>query len=489
MCLFCFFCQKEVVEAGTGFAQGVSTLCPMETRNTASRSARVLVIDDDPDILESCRLVLKKRFPQMRTEQDPEKIREIVQDDPFDVVLMDMNFRSGDTTGSDGLYWLRKIRFLNPDAAVIMMTAYAGISLAVEAMKEGALDFITKPWDNQHLMDTVSAAAHYALSSREMRRLRMQTRLAPCEGDMMMKGLAAHSPSVRGICEDVAKVAPTDASILLSGSSGSGKSELAQTLHRQSLRAARPLISLELEALTEDQAEMRLFGENTEKSQEHSTPRPALLEQANGGTLLLKNIDHLSPRLQSRLLNAMQSKEFVFPGRTALTPLNIRWIATSRQSRASLLMDPEFRNDLLYEIATVEILLPQLANHREEIPAMVSGFLRHFAQKYRKDVRTPDKTTLRKLCEYPWPGNLGEMRREMERLVVTGDAPLISVEELGLQNASPGIVNRTNLNLDELEKETIRMALQKHKGNLSRASRELGVGRTTLYRKLEKYGI
>jgi len=370
-----------------------------------------------------------------------------------------------------------------------MMTAYAGISLAVQAMKEGALDFITKPWDNQHLVDTVSAAAHYALSSREMRRLRMQTRLAPCEGEQLMKSLAAHSPAVKEICEDVAKVAPTDASILLSGSSGSGKTALAQMLHRQSFRSSRPLISLELEALTEEQMEFRLFGGSGDSSLQNGHPRLSLLEQANGGTLLLQNIDRLPLRLQSRLLSAKQNRAFVFPGRKSPTELNIRWLTTSRQNRAALLSDEAFRNDLLYELGTVELRLPLLANHRDEIPGMISGFLRYFAQKYRKAVRTPDKASLRKLCEYPWPGNLGEMRQEMESLVVKGDAPYIAVEELSLHQHSTGVVSRNNLNLDEMEKATIRMALQKHKGNLSRASRELGVGRTTLYRKLEKYGI
>lgn len=461
----------------------------MEQANTKPYSARILIIDDDTDVLVSCRLALKKQFMHVRTENDPERIREIVQDDPFDVILLDMNFKTGDTSGAEGLYWLRKIRFLNPDAAVIMMTAFAGIDLAVQAMKEGAVDFVTKPWENKNLIATVYAASKFAQSRKEIRHLRSQQLTLSRDLDSSFSDIIGVSPTMGDVFSTLEKVGPTDVNVLILGENGTGKELVARALHRKSNRRGRIFLSVDMGAISESLFESELFGHVRGAFTDAREDRPGRFEVASGGTLFLDEIGNLSLPMQAKLLNVLQNREVTRIGSNKPIPIDIRLICATNMPLMDMVADNRFRQDLLYRINTVEIKLPSLQERQKDIPLLTEHFIRTYSRKYHKQSRSITREAINKLLKYHWPGNIRELQHVIERVIIMTDGQQIQADDIILEHREDDPLVPDSLNLEDIERTTIRHALNKHSGNLSRAARELGVGRTTLYRKLSKYGI
>jgi DNA-binding NtrC family response regulator len=452
-------------------------------------NGKLLILDDDPGVLLSLRLALKGKFPRLRTESDPERIREIVQDDPFDVVLLDMNFQQGDTSGNDGLYWLKKIRFLKPDAAVIMMTAYADIGLAVSAMKEGAVDFVTKPWNEKGLLESVELAMQRVIVRRRQRQSRQLPGSQRSLASPAAQEFVGDSACVKQLIRLVGKVGPSEANVLILGEKGSGKETIARELHRLSPRGSGPFISIDLEDIPEQHIASELFGQERGMYSELSEDRVGRLEAANGGTLFIDGICRLGTALQSRLLQVIRMKEISRPGDHRPIPLDIRIICGSILAPDDPGMAASIRKDLMNYIHTVEIHIPALRERTGDISLLTAHFLSMFARKYRQPHKTLSPDALDKLEHHSWPGNVRELQHTLERAVILSEGSVIGASELSLEEITPSQPVRDSYNLQELERTAIHQAIEKHGGNLSRAARDLGLGRTTLYRKLEKYGI
>ncbi|HRZ76984.1 MAG TPA: sigma-54 dependent transcriptional regulator [Bacteroidales bacterium] len=461
----------------------------MDPLRTLPSPVKVLIIDDDADILLSLRLALKARFQSIRTESDPERIREIVQDDPFDVVLLDMNFQSGDTSGSDGLYWLRKIRFLKPDAAVIMMTAYAGIGLAVQAMKEGAVDFVTKPWDAQCLIESVELASRMVLARREHRHARHSNGAAFPAVEAGSPEFVGISSGMKGVFRSMGRVGPTEASVLIIGEDGSGKELVAREMHRLSRRTQGPFVSIDLNAVPENMMAVELFGSERGPYAGGLEERQGKLELARGGTLFLNGLGCLNLEMQHSLVNAIRDRQFHRAGNTQAVRIDVRLICANHMPLEEMVQSGRFLKDLLYFVNTAEIRIPALRERPEDIPLLAEHFLAMYTRKYRQPLRELSPEARIRLQHYGWPGNIRELQHVIERAVVMGEGKRVEAADIQVDERPADHRLRDNLNLQDLERTTIRQAIEKNQGNLSRAARDLGLGRTTLYRKLEKYGI
>ena len=461
----------------------------MEANAPTLNAGKILIIDDDHDVLMSARMLLKGHFQYVRSESDPASIREIVQDDPFDVVLLDMNFNAGDTSGNDGMFWLQKIRLLNPDAAVIMMTAFAGIGLAVQAMKEGAVDFVTKPWNNKDLLHTVSSASGIVRSRKEQRHRRAQQVMAPRVSETVLPEIIGNSQGMTEVCRIIGKVGPTEANVLILGENGTGKELLSRALHQHSARNRRIFLSVDMGAIPESLFASELFGHMRGAFTDARDDRQGRFEEASGGTLFLDEIGNLSMPMQAKLLQVLQNREVVRVGSNKPLPVDIRLICASNMPLHEMVTAGLFRQDLLYRINTVELHVPPLRERPQDIHLLAAHFLKIYATKYQKQIRGISPEALERMQHYPWPGNVRELQHVMERGVIMSEGQLIGPNDILPETPDQQVILPEILNLEEIEQTTIRHALSKHSGNLSRAARELGLGRTTLYRKLSKYRI
>lgn len=430
----------------------------------------VLVVDDDPDVLLSAKLALRPEFSRVDTESDPFSLDVRLQSQAYDLLLLDMNFTRGMTQGKEGLRWLRKIRQLAPRTRVVLMTAYGDVPLAVAAMKEGAADFVLKPWDNEHLVETLrKAAAPRSLA---------QPAPAPAQA-----GLIGESEAMQQLTGLIRRVAPTDANVLILGENGTGKELIARTLHAWSLRSSQPFVQVDLGALSGTLFESELFGHVRGAFTDAHEDRAGRFEAASGGVLFLDEIGNLPPALQAKLLTVLQSRTVTRVGANRSVPVDIRLICATNQPLHELVAQRQFRQDLLYRINTVELHAPPLRSRQGDIPLLARHFLRQYARQYQCEAPVPDAAALHRLEQYAWPGNVRELQHWAERAVILGDLN----PPAGGPAADAG--EEAPLHLDEVEKTAIRQAIRKHGGNLSQAARELGLGRTTLYRKMQKYGL
>ncbi|MBU2649882.1 MAG: sigma-54 dependent transcriptional regulator [Bacteroidetes bacterium] len=448
---------------------------------------KILILDDDHDILLTTRVILKHDFPEVITEKDPAAIPELLEKHDFDVILLDMNFSPGRTDGREGVEWLRKIRDTNPDIPVVMITAYGEVELAVKAMKEGATDFVVKPWDNEKLLATVMSAYRLGRSRKEAGALRRTQEILVGDMDQPFAGIIAQSKAMKDILNMVEKVAVTDANVLILGENGTGKEVIARAIHRQSPRNGKIFMAVDLGAIPESLFEAELFGYMKGSFTGAIEDRPGRFEAASGGTLFLDEIGNLSPAMQSKLLTAIQNRSVTRIGSNKPVSTDIRLISATNMPLQAMVSENRFRQDLLYRINTVEIILPPLRERREDIPLLVKHFLKLYANKYRKKIRLSD-AALRRLRTYDFPGNVRELQHLVERAVILTGQETISQEELSISSPGTEETPASSLNMETLEKNAILAALKKHEGNLTKASKELGMGRTTLYRKMKRYG-
>jgi DNA-binding NtrC family response regulator len=453
---------------------------------------KLLIIDDDEDILTAARLLLRREFGDVIGEREPENIPALMDEHDFDAILLDMNFGPGESSGNQGLHWLGRILDIDPEMVVVMITAHGGLNTAVEAMKRGATDFIAKPWQNEKVVATVSAAVGLRSSRREARELRQANRLLT--EDSIAQDLVIESEEMRQVMQLVDRAGPTDANVLVLGENGTGKELIARELHRKSKRAAQVFLTVDMGSLSESLFESELFGHSRGAFTDAREDRLGRFQAANGGTLFLDEIGNLPLNLQAKLLRALEQRKVTPVGSDRSEAVDVRIIAATNTASTILRDADYFRQDLLFRLNTVEISLPPLRDRRDDILPIAEHFLRVFSRKYGGTPRRFSSAAEAALTGYDWPGNVRALRHAVERAVILSHDERIDPADLQLdygKTTAPAdvAVAPTILNLDHLERETIQKALRKHGFNISRTAKELGLTRASLYRRMEKHDL
>ncbi len=454
-------------------------------------SGRVLIVDDNEDILLAAKLLLKPHTDFVHTEKNPENIPELIKSDNFDVIFLDMNFTQDMTSGQEGFFWLKEIFKYDPSAIVILITAYGDIDTAVRAVKEGATDFVLKPWQNEKFLTTYSAALKLRSSRLETDSLRLRQKLMFDDLNKKFPELIGTSSAMRNIFHTIEKVASTDANVLILGENGTGKELVAHALHKQSKRSGEPFINVDMGAITKSLFESELFGHVKGAFTDAKEDRPGRFEIASGGTLFLDEVGNIPPELQSKLLTVLQNRSVARVGSNKSKPFDIRLICATNMPIYQMVSEQKFRQDLLYRINTIEITLPPLSERREDIPVLTEHFLSMYAKKYNKTSLSISEKTIGKLINYDWPGNIRELQHAIERSVILCETDVLQPSDFFFQ----GAINKEekfildNYNLEEVEKMVIKKVIADNDGNITKAAKELGLTRTSLYRRMEKYGL
>lgn len=458
---------------------------------------RCVVIDDDVDVLLSARLLLRDMFRSLDEFQSPAEAFDSIRKIAPDVVLLDANFGRGETNSSEGLHWLTEILKVEPSAVVVMITAHGGLNVAVEAMKRGATDFVTKPWANDRLVSTVRTAASLH-RSRKAAASNGAVKSAPAAaGPDDEHPFLGNSPGIARVFSLIEKAGPTDANVLILGENGTGKELVARELHRRSLRSGGPLVSVDLGAVAQNLFESELFGHLKGAFTDARSDRVGRIAAADGGTLFLDEIGNLPLHLQPKLLTALERRQVVPVGANKPLPTDVRIIAATNLPTEQLHDERVFRQDLLFRLNTVEIELPPLRDRREDILLLVHHFVEEYSRKYGKPPRTLPADVAAALETHDWPGNVRALRHATERAVILAEGGSFQVEDFTLARqrqqparpASPLRAEAADLNLDRAERQLVEAALRKHSYNISSAATELGLSRAALYRRMEKYGL
>jgi two-component system response regulator HydG len=457
----------------------------------AAEKGNILIVDDDQGVLYTAKLILKQHYHTVHTENNPVSAFESFQNTDFDVVLLDMNFRSGATSGQEGLELLTKMHAEKPDTYVIMHTAYGDIDLAVQAMKIGAIDFLVKPWEKEKLLSTVNNVYQLKKSRQELKEVKSREEVLKRDLDQRSGELLWKDKSMEALMKVIDKVAVTSANILILGENGTGKELVARAIHRQSSLADKPFIKVDLGTISETLFESELFGHAKGAFTDAKEAKSGRFEIAHGGTLFLDEIGNLSLNMQAKILTAIQSKQINRVGSSNIINLDIRLICATNKNLHQEVEDQLFRQDLLYRINTVELSVPPLRDRPRDIPFLILHFMKVFSKKYEKSALTIDANEIDELIDYYWPGNVRELQHAVERAVILSTGSKLVAKDF-IQNGAKGNGFRKSTNsfdVKEIEKFTIQEALQKTKGNLTNAANELGMGRTTLYRKIKKYEL
>lgn len=453
---------------------------------------RILVIDDNEDVLFSAKMLLRNHAKEVIMEKNPKKIPFLVSNEDFDIILLDMNFTEDITSGKEGFYWLKEILKYDPSAVVVMITAYGDVEMAVQALKEGATDFVLKPWQNEKLLATLSAATKLRHSQKEVTQLKQENKYLASELNNPQPVIQGNSPAMQQLFTILDRVAKTDADVLLLGENGTGKEVLARAIHQRSQRADKVFVSVDMGAVTETLFESELFGHKKGAFTDAKEDRIGRFEAANGGTLFLDEIGNLSPALQAKLLTVLQRREIIRVGTNKPIPINVRLICATNMPLKEMVQQREFRQDLLYRINTVELNIPPLRNRTEDIAVLAEHFLNQYAQKYRQPLKRLSENALNKLKKYSWPGNVRELQHALERASIMSDNRELKTEDFFFMEEPETNSFESNTDapsLDIIEKEAVTKVLQKHDGNISKAAKELGLSRGALYRRMEKYAL
>ena len=457
----------------------------------AEKNGRILAVDDNADILFALKMLLKPHFEVIRTETKPENIPRHMAEESFDVILLDMNFNKDAISGKEGFFWLEKILENDPEAVVLFITAYGDVEKSVRAIKAGATDFIIKPWQNEKLLATIWSAMKLKSSRREVSHLRARQKEINTLMDQPFADFIGVSPGMQQVFKTIRKVAGTDANVLILGENGTGKALVARALHRHSLRKEESFISVDLGALSESLFESELFGHTKGAFTDAKADRPGRFELAQGGSIFLDEIGNLSLPLQAKLLTVLERREVIRVGANKPIPIDIRLISATNMGIKQLAAEGGFRQDLLYRINTVEIDLPPLRERPEDIPLLADHFLQLYGQKYKRSVHRLSAGVIKKLRDYPWPGNVREFQHVIERTLIMSEGDTLSEADFQLSSHSTEQeeFGLDTYNLDEVEKRIIEKVLRNNAGNVSKAAADLGLTRTSLYRRLEKHGL
>ena len=462
----------------------------------ASKIGKILVVDDNQGIRRALEILLPLHFAEVKTIPSPSTLVSTLEQFRPDVVLLDMNFNTSINTGNEGLYWAGELKKMVPDVEVVLFTAYADIALAVEGMKRGAFDFIVKPWDNEKLVVTLTAARDKARKAmgRDARsgsgmtggETGMSGGVIPgSSGDLMFWGTSKPMAAIRKVVE---KIAPTDATVLITGENGTGKDVLAREIHARSIRSGKPMVAVDAGAITETLFESELFGHVKGAFTDAHTDHMGKFEQADGGTLFLDEIGNIPLHLQAKLLRVIQNRSVVRVGGSKAIPVNIRLICATNMDLEQLVREGRFREDLYYRINTVHIVLPPLRDRREDIVPLAERFISQFAEKYHRSVTGLDESAKAVLESGRWSGNIRELQNRIEKAVILSDPPVIPSEAKNL-TAEDVDVRLESGTTENDEERLVREAVERSKGNISAAAKMLGISRPTMYAKMKKYGL
>ena len=450
--------------------------------------ARILIIDDNIQILESLRILLKDDFKEIDLVTKPSRLPEMLWRNSYDIVMLDMNFATGETSGNEGIFWLNEIKKTDPSLPVILITAYGDIELAVKAVRKGATDFITKPWDPEKLIVTLKNTYRLRKSGLEVKKLKNRQQQLSADLDRNYQMYRGSSKAMQELMDTVDRVAETDASVLILGENGTGKELIAREIHRRSKRADQIFVGVDLASITESLFESEMFGHVKGAFTDAKENRSGRFENANEGTLFLDEIGNIPLSIQAKLLQVIQNRELIRVGDNRPVPINIRLITATNRPLKKMISEGSFREDLFYRLNTVAIEVPPLRERKEDIIQLANYFLEQYSRKYDKLGLFISGKAQERLQEYLWPGNVRELKHTMERAVILGKNTALRPEDLHLFDTPEG-VGVDSFRLDDVEKRTIFRVLEKCRGNHSRAAQMLNISRTTLYAKLKKYGI
>jgi DNA-binding NtrC family response regulator len=452
----------------------------------------ILIVDDDEDILTAGRLLLRRSFASVKTCNRPDEMPTLVAENDFDAILLDMNFGPGESSGRQGLEWLERLLEIDPNLVIVMITAHGSVNTAVEAMKRGALDFIIKPWQNEKVVATVSAAVKLHRSRLEAASLKQANRALAAAGSSDQH-IVGDSDRMCDVMSIVSRAGPTDANVLILGENGTGKELVARELHRLSRRADRVFLSVDMGSISETLFESELFGHRKGAFTGADDDRSGRFQAAAGGTIFLDEIGNLPLHLQAKLLRVLEERKVTPVGADRAEPVDVRVVAATNVPLHELRDANRFRPDLLFRLNTVEILVPPLRERRDDILPIAHHYLERYARRYHKDETAFSPAAEEALREYDWPGNVRALRHAVERAVILASSNLIEPADLQLGSLPPpdaaGHRKTTSLNLEAVEKETIAAALRQHGFNISHAAKELGLTRASLYRRMEKHGL
>jgi len=453
---------------------------------------KILIVDDNEDLLFAAKMLLKKHAKEVMIEKDPRRIPFLVNNNSYDVILLDMNFTEDTTSGKEGFHWLKQIKEIDPQAVVILITGFGDVEMAVRALKEGATDFILKPWQNEKLLATLNSAIKLKESYNQVDKLSKKQKQLQADLKKSFTDIIGTSSVMKNVFSIIDKVAQTDANVLILGENGTGKELIARAIHDRSHRNEEIFVGVDMGSITESLFESELFGHKRGAYTDAKEDRAGRFEIADKGSLFLDEIGNLSMPLQSKLLTVLQKREVTRIGTNKSIPVDIRLICATNMPIHEMVADNTFRQDLLYRINTVEIFLPPLRDRQDDIPLLAEHFLKSYAQKYRKDFKGFKPTAMQLLQRYNWPGNIRELQHAIERAIIMAEGDELDSRDFFFLSSKPTndkISNANTLNLDDVEKNVIQKAIDKNGGNISKAAKELGLTRASLYRRLEKYGL
>ncbi|MBX2966006.1 MAG: sigma-54-dependent Fis family transcriptional regulator [Cyclobacteriaceae bacterium] len=456
------------------------------------KHGKILIVDDNEDLLKAAKMFLKRHFAQVDIEKNPEAIPALMDNEDYDVILLDMNFTKDVSSGSEGYYWLGKILELDPSAVVVLITAYGDVQMAVKAIKAGATDFVLKPWENEKLLATLYSSMRLRESRDQVETLKIKNQEINQELNRRFSEIIGQSTAMQRIFQTIDRVAQTDANVLILGENGTGKELIARAIHRNSSRSYENFVGVDLGSITETLFESELFGHKKGAFTDAKEDRAGRFELANDGTLFLDEIGNLSMPLQAKLLTVLQNRRVSRVGANKETPINIRLISATNMPLYDMVKENRFRQDLLYRINTIEIEIPPLRERLEDIPLLANHFLAYYADKYGKQVNKISDAAAVRMHKHPWPGNIRELQHAIERAVILSNHAILQPEDFNLSAVSQkedGQLNLEQYNLEEVEKLLIRKVLKKYNGNITQAATELGLTRSSLYRRLEKHGL
>ncbi|WP_293935240.1 sigma-54-dependent transcriptional regulator [Sphingobacterium sp. UBA6645] len=450
------------------------------------KKATVLVVDDDQDLLTATRILLRPKVKEVIVEHNPEKLLNILEKHSVDILLLDMNFKSAINTGNEGLYWLGKVKENFPAVQVVMITAYGAVDLAVKSLKQGAADFIVKPWQNEQLLSTLQGLMD------EHKPAQANVKSKPMVSD---QGIVGKSAIMNDLFYKLDKVSPTEANILILGENGTGKDLIANAIHQRSLRNKNPFIKVDVGSLTETLFESELFGYKKGAFTDAREDRKGRFENADSGTLFLDEVGNINLQQQAKLLSVLQNRAVVPLGSSQPVAVDIRLISATNVPLKALADESRFRKDLIYRINTLEIQVPALRERTDDIPLLANHFLDFYNRKYHKNIAGLEADALQKLKQYHFPGNVRELQYSIERAVIMSDQSSLRAEDIlfspieSVPEATSSSTDFSSHNLEEMERKAIKSAIERYNGNISKAAKELGLTRAALYRRLEKYNL
>jgi DNA-binding NtrC family response regulator len=460
---------------------------PEDRARAAAAPSRILVADDQPDVLEALRLLLKAEGYLIDTAASPAGVVAAIEDKEFDVLLMDLNYARDTTSGQEGLDLLHTVRTMDPTLPAVVMTAWGSVDVAVEAMRRGARDFVQKPWDNARLLAIVRTQVELSRALRRGQRLEAENLMLRGEGQ---PHLIAEAPAMQPILQMIARVGPSDANILITGENGTGKGMVAQALHAVSQRGAKPFVTVNAGGVSEGVFESELFGHVRGAFTDAKADRVGRFEMAEGGTLFLDEIANVPLSQQNKLLRVLETGDFERLGSSRTRRANVRLISATNADLHAEVAAGRFRQDLLFRINTIELRLPALRERREDIPALANHFLQRRARHYRKGINAFDQTAMQALLEHAWPGNVRELDHAIERAVLMAQGGTVKATDLGLRSTrSDAAARLEDMSLEDVECFLIKKAMSRYDGNVSHAARGLGLSRSALYRRLQRYGL